>query len=174
MEKAIIRKFKCIKPINNLFNIGDTVYLLQDNHTIYNYNTKSAVYNHSEYLNNPEYFEAYCALETSANIKIATTDSLKQSLVNPYASSTSISATINELNHNNIKHPSHYMSHPSGIQCIEIAKYHDFCIGSAIKYLWRAGLKTEVGKSTKEKEIEDLQKAITFIQFRIDMLTKEV
>lgn len=174
MEKEIIRKFKCIKPINNLFNIGDIVYLLQDNHTIYNYNTKSAVYNHSEYLNNPEYFEAYCALETSTNTKIATTDSLKQSLVNPYASSTSISATINELNHNNIKHPSHYMSHPSGIECIEIAKYHDFCIGSAIKYLWRAGLKTEDGKSTKEKEIEDLQKAITFIQFKIDMLTKEV
>jgi hypothetical protein len=35
----------------------------------------------------------------------------------------------------NINHPSHYTSHPSGIECIDIAEHHDFCIGNAIKYL---------------------------------------
>lgn len=34
----------------------------------------------------------------------------------------------------NINHPSHYTSHPSGIECIDIAEHHDFCIGNAIKY----------------------------------------
>lgn len=51
----------------------------------------------------------------------------------------------------NINHPSHYTSHPSGIECIDIAEHHDFCIGNAIKYLWRAGLKSEDGISKKRK-----------------------
>ena len=56
----------------------------------------------------------------------------------------------------NINHPSHYTSHPSGIECIDIAEHHDFCIGNAIKYLWRAGLKSEDGISKKEKQVEDI------------------
>lgn len=66
----------------------------------------------------------------------------------------------------NINHPSHYTSHPSGIECIDIAEHHDFCIGNAIKYLWRAGLKSEDGISKKEKQIEDLKKAIWYIKTR--------
>jgi len=67
----------------------------------------------------------------------------------------------------NVNHPSHYTSHPSGIECIEIAKHYDFCIGSAFKYLWRAGLKHEVGLTPTMKEIEDLKKAIWYIQKKI-------
>ena len=52
----------------------------------------------------------------------------------------------------NINHPSHYTSHPSGIECIDIAEHHDFCIGNAIKYLWRAGLKSEDGISKRFEE----------------------
>ena len=43
----------------------------------------------------------------------------------------------------NVNHPEHYTSHPSGIECIEIARHYPFSIGNAIKYLWRAGLKKD-------------------------------
>lgn len=71
----------------------------------------------------------------------------------------------------NINHPSHYTSHPSGIECIDIAEHHDFCIGNAIKYLWRAELKSEDGISKKEKQIEDLKKAIWYIKREIKHLS---
>ena len=73
----------------------------------------------------------------------------------------------------NVNHPSHYTSHPSGIECIEITRHYCFSIGNAIKYLWRAGLKKESGQKDKEKEIEDLRKAIWYINDRINQLLKE-
>ena len=45
-----------------------------------------------------------------------------------------------------VNHPKHYTNHPSGIECIEITQHHDFCIGNAIKYLWRAGIKGQIRK----------------------------
>lgn len=69
--------------------------------------------------------------------------------------------------------PKYYKSHPSGIECIEITRHYCFDIGNAIKYLWRAGLKTEQGLSSKQKEIEDLNKAIWYIQDRIKQLQHE-
>ena len=51
-----------------------------------------------------------------------------------------------------VNHPSHYNSHPSGIECIEIARHHNFNIGNTIKYLWRAGLnQRKVWKITTSK-----------------------
>ena len=64
----------------------------------------------------------------------------------------------------NVNHPKHYNSDPSGIECIDVVKYRNFCIGNAIKYLWRAGLK---GENT---QIEDLKKAIWYINCEIDRL----
>ena len=40
-----------------------------------------------------------------------------------------------------VNHPPHYTGHPSGVECIQIVEHYGFCIGNAIKYLWRAGLK---------------------------------
>ena len=71
---------------------------------------------------------------------------------------------------NNVEHPQHYNRHPSGIECIEIVRHHNFNIGSAIKYLWRAGLK-EIGlrkPGADAADIEDLRKAIWYIQDEID------
>ena len=48
--------------------------------------------------------------------------------------------------------PDYYKSHPSGVECIDIIKHYDFCIGNVIKYVWRAGLKKEQGLSDKQKE----------------------
>lgn len=70
----------------------------------------------------------------------------------------------------NVNHPKHYTSDPSGVECIEITKHRDFCIGNAIKYLWRAGIKREEGMTETQKMIEDLQKAIWYINAEIEML----
>lgn len=72
----------------------------------------------------------------------------------------------------NVNHPSHYNSHPSGIECIEIARHHNFNVGNAIKYLWRAGLKSEEGMEDTDKQIEDLNKAIWYIQDEIKRITE--
>lgn len=64
----------------------------------------------------------------------------------------------------NVNSPKHYTSHPSGIECIQITQHHDFCVGNAIKYLWRAGLKNE------DAEIQDLEKAIFYIRHKIKMI----
>lgn len=66
--------------------------------------------------------------------------------------------------------PGYYKSHPSGVECIDITRHYCFSIGNAIKYLWRAGLKTEEGLQDREKEIEDLRKAIWYINDRIEQL----
>ena len=69
----------------------------------------------------------------------------------------------------NISHPSHYTSHPSGIECIQVTEHMSFNLGNAIKYLWRAGLKTEA-------HTEDLAKAQWYINREINRLgesTKE-
>lgn len=73
----------------------------------------------------------------------------------------------------NVNHPKHYTSHPSGIECIEITRHYCFSIGNAIKYLWRAGLKVDVGLTDKQKEIEDLNKAIWYIKDRIKQLEND-
>lgn len=59
-----------------------------------------------------------------------------------------------------IINPKYYKEHPSGVECIDIARHYCFSIGNAIKYLWRAGLKKEIGIHDTAKEIEDLNKAI--------------
>jgi hypothetical protein len=69
-----------------------------------------------------------------------------------------------------VNHPKHYNSHPSGIECIEIARHYCFSIGNALKYIWRAGLKKELGTEDIDKEIEDLEKAIWYINDRISEL----
>lgn len=68
-----------------------------------------------------------------------------------------------------VNHPKHYQ-HPSGIECITVARHHDFNIGNALKYIWRAGLKQEQGISPTDKQIEDLQKAAFYIQDEIQFL----
>ena len=63
----------------------------------------------------------------------------------------------------NVNHPSHYCQHPAGIECIDIIRHYTCDIANAIKYLWRAGLKAELGKDDADKEIEDLNKALWYI-----------
>jgi hypothetical protein len=64
-----------------------------------------------------------------------------------------------------VNHPAHYTSHPSGIECVEIAEYFNFNIGNAMKYLWRSGLKTPDPK-------EDLEKSLWYIKRELERLEK--
>lgn len=64
-----------------------------------------------------------------------------------------------------VNHPKHYVSHPSGVECIEITEHMNFNLGNAIKYIWRASL--------KGKEIEDLRKAKWYVDREIQRLMKE-
>lgn len=70
----------------------------------------------------------------------------------------------------NINHPKHYTSDPSGIECIDITRHRNFNVGNAIKYLWRAGLKIDADKSSINKQIEDLEKAVWYIVDEIHRL----
>ena len=62
-----------------------------------------------------------------------------------------------------VYHPKHYTEHPSGVECIQITEAFNFNLGNAIKYIWRAGLKTE-------DPIVDLQKAAAYIKFEINRI----
>jgi len=63
-----------------------------------------------------------------------------------------------------VVHPLHYNEHPSGVECIDVVKHMNFCLGNAMKYIWRADLKNDA--------IEDLRKAIQYIEFEIDRRLK--
>ena len=69
-----------------------------------------------------------------------------------------------------VNHPSHYNSHPSGIELIEVARHFNFNIGNAIKYVWRAGLKAEADVNVLDKHIEDLEKAQWYLNDEITQL----
>lgn len=71
-----------------------------------------------------------------------------------------------------VNNPKHYTSHPSGVECIQITEHYNFCVGNAIKYLWRCGLKQDADKDPVEKQIEDLKKSIWYINREIENLEK--
>ena len=58
-----------------------------------------------------------------------------------------------------VNHPEHYTQHPSGVECIQITEHMSFCLGNAVKYIWRADLKNDA--------IEDLRKARWYIEREI-------
>lgn len=59
-----------------------------------------------------------------------------------------------------VNHPKHYNGHASGVECIDIIQHMNFCLGNAIKYIWRADLKGEA--------VEDLEKAIFYLKQEIE------
>lgn len=63
--------------------------------------------------------------------------------------------------HDSVNRPKHYVSHKSGVECIEITEHMGFCLGNAMKYIWRADLKADA--------IEDLRKAVWYINREIQL-----
>lgn len=66
--------------------------------------------------------------------------------------------------HDPVNHPSHYTSHPSGVEAITVCEHMSFNVGNALKYCWRSGLKGDA--------IQDLQKAIWYLQREVERLGK--
>lgn len=64
-----------------------------------------------------------------------------------------------------VNHPPHYTSHPSGVETIQVTRWMSFNLGNAMKYIWRAG--------QKDDAIQDLNKAIFYLEDEIDRLTNK-
>ena len=64
-----------------------------------------------------------------------------------------------------VSHPKHYTKHPSGVECIQISEHMGFCLGNAVKYIWRADLKNNA--------IEDLEKAAWYLEIELAKRKKE-
>lgn len=78
-----------------------------------------------------------------------------------------------ELN-NRVNHPSHYiwLKEKCGIEAIDITREFNFNLGNALKYILRSGNKEEMGYTIKQKQIEDLKKAIWYLNDEIKRLEK--
>ena len=75
-----------------------------------------------------------------------------------------------------VNHPSHYnwLKKLAGVEVIDITRHLDFDLGNAVKYILRAGRKTEEGYDNKTKTIEDLKKAVWYINDKIKTLENEI
>jgi len=58
-----------------------------------------------------------------------------------------------------VNHPQHYLNHRSGVECITITEHLNFCLGNAVKYIWRADAKGDA--------INDLAKAVWYLEREI-------
>jgi Protein of unknwon function (DUF3310) len=65
-----------------------------------------------------------------------------------------------------VNHPKHYNNNPSGVEAIDVIEHMAFNIGSAVKYLWRAGFKPGAAAE------QDLDKAIWYITREKERLNK--
>jgi hypothetical protein len=59
-----------------------------------------------------------------------------------------------------VNHPNHYKQVPN-IEAIDVVSHFNFCMGSAIKYIWRADHKGD--------PITDLRKSIWFLNREIEI-----
>jgi hypothetical protein len=67
-----------------------------------------------------------------------------------------------------VNHPNHYGGESNPYEAIKVidAWELDFCLGNTVKYISRAG------KKHPDKELEDLKKALWYLQHKIDTLEK--
>ena len=145
-----MKEYLCIKDFYvediKYASVGDHVVLLPDNTTSVNTNGQRVASN------------------------ILTEDNIKKYFKLVYTNKKQ--TEINE--EDNVNHPSHYtwLKEKCGIEVIDITRHMDFNLGNAIKYILRAGHKSEDGYSNVDKTIEDLQKAIFYLNDEIELIRK--
>ena len=61
-----------------------------------------------------------------------------------------------------VNHPVHYLSHPSGVETIQITEHMGFSLGNVIKYVMRAPY--------KGNQLEDLKKAQWYLAREIERI----
>jgi hypothetical protein len=67
-----------------------------------------------------------------------------------------------------VNHPNHYGGESNPYEAIKVidAWDLDFCLGNTVKYISRAG------KKNTDKELEDLKKALWYLQHKINTIEK--
>ena len=79
----------------------------------------------------------------------------------------------------NVSNPSHYtwLKDKCGIEVIDITRHLGFDLGNAVKYILRAGRKPIINENLSDDfyraAIQDLKKALFYINDKIDMLENE-
>ena len=65
-----------------------------------------------------------------------------------------------------VNHPQHYGGDTNPYEAIKVIENWglDFCLGNTVKYISRAG------KKSKDTEIQDLEKALWYLQRKIETL----
>ena len=58
-----------------------------------------------------------------------------------------------------VNHPPHYLTQKRGVVCIQITEHLNFCLGNALKYIWRC--------DSKGQPIQDLKKAVAYLEREI-------
>ena len=79
-----------------------------------------------------------------------------------------------EQKSDSVNHPAHYtwLKELCGIEVIDITRHMNFCCGNSLKYILRAGHKKDASLTDKEKQIEDLKKAIWYLKDEIKRITE--
>ena len=99
-------------------------------------------------------------------------------LIRSYRASKEGNSTHNSIQskEDKVNHPSHYtwLKEKCGIEVIDITRHLDFDSGNAVKYILRAGHKSEEGYSNKEKQIQDFKKPIFYLNDKVKMLKGEL
>lgn len=107
-----------------------------------------------------------CKIESAACAYISTVADIdKLAKVSVFANESANKKT------EQVSHPSHYswIKDLCGVEPLDICRHLDFNTGNAIKYLLRKD-KVDGNKTKTEKRIEDLLKAVFYIQDEIKLL----
>ena len=74
----------------------------------------------------------------------------------------------------NVNHPKHYtwLKDLCGIEVIYITRHMGFCLGNAVNYILIAGHKKDASLTDIDKQVEDLNKAIWYINDEIKRITE--
>jgi hypothetical protein len=152
-----------VPTMSNTFTIGKVYKLIPDSQDIY------AIVNDNNivtYLNSDTINDYFSSIVYNDVIYMDVRDCYKQMLEDNSNGDDFVK------NEDKINHPSHYtwLKEKCGIEVIDITRHMDFDLGNAIKYILRNGHKSEEGYSDKEKAIEDLKKAMWYLDDKIKML----
>lgn len=136
-------------------NPGDYIILMPDNRTlIYNDGSTQrtmAAPNLDEWINAGYLTETF---DTKSNPNVSIPEKVRADMVN---------------------HPSHYawLKEKCGVEPQDIMRHLNSNRGQVIKYVLRCGHKHEDGLTDKQKAIEDLEKALFYLQDEIKMLKEQ-
>lgn len=78
---------------------------------------------------------------------------------------TAIFPTKTQNTSDPVNHPAHYTAHPSGVEPILITRHETFLRGNVLKYVMRAPY--------KGRELEDLLKARTYLNWEVERVENE-